>query len=395
MSQLLDDTVRASYGKLLSLLSRKTRNIALCEDALSEAIASAMKLWPTAGEPKNPEGWLLSVARRKIIDEWRKHKTVVDQEWSDLSSEAEMPSSQERQETQGPLPDERLNLMFVCANPAIDFSVRTALMLQTVMGLTVNQIASAFLMSPAVLNKRLTRAKNKIRASGIPFEWPEEEELVPRVHNVLEAIYGAYGRTDEELDAAAVVLARLMADAFPSHTEVLGLASLLLYCESRRRASRTERGEYVPLDQQDVSLWDQAQYQAAEAYLFQAHRLGAPGPFQIEAAIQSAHAFRLLSGVDTGPAICSLYEALVSIAPTAGALVGQIAAVAQFQGWEKALDLFDPLAEADYREFQPYWALKAELLRRAGRLEPSRQAAQRAAGLSSDPAVRTWLLRTI
>ncbi|MGH9658251.1 MAG: RNA polymerase sigma factor, partial [Bryobacteraceae bacterium] len=257
-----DAVARRSYGKLVAFLAGRTRDVAAAEDALSEAFAAALADWPQKGCPSNPEGWLLTVARRKIIDAARRRR----------SGEAASGQVQLLAEgldaagADGEIPDRRLGLMFACAHPAIEAGIRAPLMLQVVVGLDAKRIASAFLTSPAAMGKRLARAKNKIRQAGIPFRIPEREELAGRRDAVLDAIYAAYaegwsdpGGTDvvrRDLTEEAILLARLVAELMPEEPEALGLVAYLLYAEARRRARRNEDGEYVPLAKQDPALWD-------------------------------------------------------------------------------------------------------------------------------------------
>src|SRR5580704_2901996 len=253
-----DAVARRSYGKLVAFLAARTRDVAAAEDALSEAFGSALADWPRNGCPSNPEAWLLTVARRKAIDmarSRRRHENAGEQ----LRLMAE---SLEAAAAESEIPDQRLALMFACAHPAIDLGIRAPLILQVVLGLDAAMIASAFLVSPVAMGKRLVRAKDKIREAGIPFRIPEREELSERLEGVLDAIYAAYAEgwadangTDvarRDLTEEAMFLARLVAELMPEQPETLGLLSLLLHLEARRRARRTALGEYVPLAEQDV-----------------------------------------------------------------------------------------------------------------------------------------------
>ena len=232
---------RRGYGKLVAFLAARTRDVAAAEDALSEAFASALADWPRNGCPANPEGWLLTVARRKIIDAARR-RASGEAAAGELAALAEGFEAAEAEE----IPDRRLALMFACAHPAIEQGVRAPLMLQVVVGLDAKPIASAFLMSPAAMGKRLVRAKDKIRAAGIPFRIPEREELAERLDTVLDAIYAAFaegwtdpGGTDaarRDLTGEAFFLARLVAEMLPEEPEGLGLLALMLHAEARRGA---------------------------------------------------------------------------------------------------------------------------------------------------------------
>src|SRR5258708_10366686 len=253
---------RRSYGKLVAFLTAHTRDVAAAEDALSEAFASALADWPRNGCPSNPEAWLLTMARRKTIDVARRHS------YSEGATRALQPLAEGLEVAAGDaeILDRRLALMFVCAHPAIEVGIRAPLMLQVVLGLDAKAIASAFLMSPAAMGKRLVRAKDKIRQAGIPFNVPEREELPSRLETVLDAIYAAFtegwtdpGGTDvvrRDLTEEALFLSRLLAELLPEEPEALGLLALMLHAEARRGARRNPHGEYVPLGEQDPALWD-------------------------------------------------------------------------------------------------------------------------------------------
>jgi RNA polymerase sigma-70 factor (ECF subfamily) len=302
------------------------------------------------------------------------------------------------------IPDERLRLMFACAHPAIDPAARAPLILQAVLGFDAATIASAFLVAPATMGQRLVRAKNRIREAGIPFRIPESAELPERLATVLEAIYATFaeGWSDPAGSVArrrafaeeGVWLARLAAALLPGEPEALGLLALLLHAQARRGARRSEEGEFVPLAEQDTTRWEAALIDEAEALLHRASRLGAPGRFQLEAPVQSAHAARRLTGGTDWDAIVQLYDALLG--QTASPVVALNRAVALSQGGRdaQAWSELDALAaDARLAEYQPYWAARADVLARLGRHAEAQGAYQRAIGLESDPAVRRYLQR--
>jgi RNA polymerase sigma-70 factor (ECF subfamily) len=391
---------RASYGRLVAWLSARSHDIAAAEDALGDAFAAALAHWPVDGVPDAPEAWLLTAARRRLHDAWRHGRVAAGAEDTLrlVFGELAAPAADDR-----PFPDERLKLMLVCSHPAIDAAARPALMLQTVLGLDAARIASAFLVSPATLSQRLVRAKTKIRAARIPFEVPGEDAWASRLGDVLEAIYAAYGTgwddvagTDPEkvgLAREAIDLAATLARLVPGAAEAWGLLALLAFCQSRAAARRDAAGDYVPLDAQDTSRWDLALQQHAEAALGRAAALGAPGPFQLEAAIQSAHTQRRLRGGVPDRAIVQLYDALVALHPTTGALVSRAAALGAVDGPAVALDALAALDGRAVAAYQPYWAALAHWSRAAGRVDAALTARDRALGLTTDPAVRRFLLR--
>lgn len=387
---------RTSYGRLLAFLSARSRDVAAAEDALAEAFRVALDTWPRSGVPDNPEAWLLTAARRTLLHGHRHAQVRAGGEPTlrVLAEEAEDAMAEAR------FPDERLKLLFVCAHPAIDPAARAPLMLQTVLGLDAARIASAFLVAPATMGQRLVRAKARIRDAGIAFQVPEPAELPGRLASVLEAVYAAYGSGWDDLDGAdtrrkglaeeALWLGRVLAGLLPGEPEARGLLALMLHCEARRRARRGPDGSYVPLEEQDTTLWDHGLAREAERELAAAAAQGRPGPFQLEAAIQSAHALRLFTGRANWDGIALLYEGLVRLAPTAGALVGRAAALAELRGPAAGLTALDALAPG-LDGYQPYWALRAHLLSKSG--HPAQDAYARAIGLAEDPAVRAWLLR--
>src|SRR5713226_1093319 len=395
-----DAVARRSYGKLVAFLAARTRDVAAAEDALSEAFASALTDWPMNGCPSNPEAWLLTVARRKAIDiarGRRRHEIAAEQ----LQVMAE---GLDAAATDAEIPDQRLALMFACAHPAIDAGIRAPLTLQVVLGLDAKAIASAFLMSPAAMGKRLVRAKSKIRQAGIPFSIPEREELPGRLDTVLDAIYAAFaegwtdpGGTDaarRDLTEEAFFLARLVTELLPEEPEALGLLALMLHAEARRRARRNGDGEYVPLAGQDPALWNGPMVGEAEALLRRASALGSTGRYQLEGALQSAHVYRRCTGHANWAAVVQLYDALSALTGSPVVAINRSLAIAELNGACAALEaLQEVAADARLAEYQPYWAARAELLAKTGAYREARHAHEIAIGLERDPAVRRFLQR--
>ncbi len=391
---------RVSYGRLVAYLARRWRDVAAAEDALGDAFVAALETWPRAGVPDTPEAWLLAVARRRLIDAAR-HVTVEDRRAQDL--EPELAQAEHDMEASALFPDERLKLLFVCAHPAIDEKARTPLMLQTVLGLDAAKIASAFVVAPATMSQRLVRAKARIRDARIRFEIPEPHELGGRLGAVLEAIYAGYGAGWDDVAGAdgsahglaeeTIWLGRLVTRLLPEEPEAHGLLALMLYCEGRRGARRDAAGAYVPLDRQDVRRWSRPMIGEAEASLATASRSGSPGRFQLEAAIQSVHAARAVTGRTDWQAIALLYAGLLQCAPTIGARVGHAAALAEAKSPETGMDALVAIPPDAIASYQPYWAVRAHLLTRLGRAEAAREAYARAIGLSENSAVREFLAR--
>ena len=394
----VESAAREYYGRLIAFLSARTRDVASAEDALSEALLAALTAWPESGIPKSPEAWLLTAARRRLVDRAR-HEKMRD--GSALTLEI-IASESFHVSPPGPFPDERLKLLFVCAHPAIDADMRTPLMLQTVLGLEGAEIARAFLVAPATMSQRLVRAKNKIRHAGIAFEVPESHELPERLEAVLDAIYAAYGNGWEDaagvdtrargLTEEALWLGRVLLEVMPNEPEVQGLLALMLHCEARRPARRSDEGRFVPLSEQDPQRWNSATIAEAERLLARAAKFGKPGRFQIEAAIQSVHAERARTGYTDWHAIALFYERLVQLSPALGALVARAAAVAEVKGARRGLELLNALDAAAVASYQPYWAVRAHLLKGVNRYDEAVDAFDRALGLADDAAVRRQLL---
>jgi predicted RNA polymerase sigma factor len=389
---------RRSYGKLVAFLAARTRDVTAAEDALSEAFAAALADWPVKGCPENPEGWLLTVARRKVIDMYRgrrRHELAGEQ----LRVLAE---GLDAAATDAQIPDQRLALMFACGHPAIDAAVRAPLILQVVLGLDAKTIASAFLTSPATMGKRLGRAKDKIRQAGIPFSVPEREELPGRLETVLDAIYAAFtegwtdpGGTDvarRDLTEEALFLARLVTELLPSEPEALGLLALMFHAEARRHARRNRHVDYVPLAEQDPALWDSQMIDEAEALLRRASVLGSIGRYQLEGALQSAHVYRCRTGHANWAEVVQLYDALFVLAGSPVVAINRALAIAEVHGAGAALEAMREIA-ADGRlaEYQPYWAARAELLAKTGAHAEARQAFEITIGLERDASVRRFL----
>jgi RNA polymerase sigma-70 factor (ECF subfamily) len=395
----VDQAARASYSRLLAFLAARSCDVAAAEDALADAFRAALESWPHSGVPDKPEAWLLTAARRRLLDGIR-HARVHGEAVPTLLALAD--EAQKIATNEVAFPDERLKLLFVCAHPAIDARAHTPLMLQVVLGLDAARIASACLVPPAAVSQRLTRAKAKIRDACIAFELPEAIELSPRVGAVLEAIYAAYGRGWDDVAGAdprrkglsmeAIELGRLLVQLLPTEPEAQGLLALMLHCEARREARRTPRGAYVPLSEQDARRWSLPMIEEAENVLAKAAESGRIGRFQLEAAIQSAHARRRITNVTDWQAIAQLYEGLARLAPTIGALVGRAAATGEAQGAVAGWQLLDSIAKDAVTNYQPYWAVAAHLLKRMGQSDQAAAAYQKAIGLCEDPAMRTFLM---
>jgi len=396
-AQAAEAAARRSYGKLVAFLAARTRDVAGAEDALSEAFAAALSEWPLRGVPRTPDAWLLTVARRKLVDAARRRR-LQDGAAEHLSLLAELAEG----DGEPAIPDQRLGLLFACAHPGIDAGVRAPLMLQVVLGFDAATIASAFLVAPATMGQRLARAKAKIRQAGIAFAVPERAEWRARLGAVLDAIYTAYAEGWSDPDGAdarrrnladeAIWLGRLVASLLPEDAEALGLLALMLHAHARRHARRDAAGHYVPLAEQDPTRWDAAMVEEAEALLAQAGAQGDPGRYQLEAAVQSAHAVRRRSGRADWAAIEQLYDALCALTGSPVAALNRAVVMAETHGPAAALDALEALAgDERLAQYQPFWAARADLLARCGAVAAAHAAYEQAIGLERDPAVRRFL----
>jgi RNA polymerase sigma-70 factor (ECF subfamily) len=411
--QAVERAARTAYGRLVAYLAWRWNDLASAEDALGEALLKALQRWPLDGVPAQPEGWLLTVARRELLQSAR-HARVAER----LADEPLLRELMPREDDAAPepllapqtVPDQRLRLMLACAHPAIDPPVRTALMLQAVLGLDARRIASAFLVSPAAMAQRLVRAKQKIARAGIRFEEPDAADWPARTHAVLEAVYAAYGlawdghpaqaepgAADAELADEALYLAELCAALLPHDAEARGLWALLLFCESRRDARHVAGADgvarFVPLHEQDTTRWNHALIARAEGLLREAAAMGQLGPYQLEAAIQSAHAQRARGGRVPWAGIARLYEALLAIAPTLGAKVGHAVALGTAQGAAEGLARLDALPADAVCSYAPYWVARSHLLEAARRWADATDACHQGLGLTDDPRLREHLWR--
>ena len=401
---------RRSYGKLVAFLSARTRDVAAAEDALSAAFEAALRDWPGHGVPDNPEAWLMTAARRQLIDAARRRKTRDDAAadlllLADISTDAGACGSADasaESSARRTIPDNRLLLMFACAHPAIERGVRAPLMLQTILGFDAATIASAFLVAPATMGQRLVRAKAKIKQAGIPFRLPEHDDLAERLGAVLEAIYAAFteGWSDpagtearrRNLTDEGIWLGQLIAVLMPDEPEALGLLALMLHAQARRGARRDSQGGYVPLAEQDPARWDTRLIDEAEALLLRASGMGVIGRYQLEAAVQSAHVIRRRTGHADWPAIAQLYDALAALTGSPVVEINRAVAVAETCGAAAGLAVLDGVAgDARLADYQPYWAARAGLLARIGAVAEADAAYALAIGLEADPAVRRFL----
>jgi RNA polymerase sigma-70 factor (ECF subfamily) len=387
---------RDSYGRLLALLSASASDLASAEDALADAFERALRTWPAQGVPGNPDAWLFTVARNRLRDRW---KSAQAQRALPLNAEQDVPSHFDDLDVDA-IPDRRLELMLVCAHPAIERAIHTPLMLNTVLGFTAEQVGRAFSVPASAMATRLVRAKKRIKAARIPFRIPDRGDLPARMAAVLEAVYGAYvidwattGPQARQLPSEALHLAEVLARLVPDDPEAHGLAALVQLSAARAPARVHANGRFVPLAEQDPSQWNPHLIDRAHEHLRVAHARGQLGRFQLEAAIQAVHCARRQTGTTDWPALLTLHRALHAIAPSLGSGVALAAVTAEVDGPAAGLAKLDALIQdaQHARRFQPARATRAHLLDRLGRSEEAVTAYDSAIDLTHDTAERQYL----
>jgi RNA polymerase sigma-70 factor (ECF subfamily) len=392
ITQTLNRVLAKDRGRLLSALTVRLRDFQLAEDMLQEAAVSALTHWGRSGIPTSPEGWLLKVAFRKAIDRLRASARTA-RNAADLAFLAEEEAAETEPDM---IPDERLRLIFTCCHPALEPKTRIALTLRTVCGLTTAQVAAVFLDPEPTMGQRLTRAKGKIIAAGIPFRLPDPADFAERLNSVLTVVYlvftAGYTKSPQlgrDLCEEALFLARLIAHLSPDQPEVEGCFALLMLTHARVAARIDAMGCTVPPGQQDQSLWNHAALHEGRALLDRAMARGRPGPFQIKAAIAACHAME--SGPDW-PQIAALYEALLRWEPSPTVALSLTVAQMEAGAVNEAAAALAALAPA-LEEFQPFHAARAEVLRRQDRQTEARQAYDRALALTTAPEDAAFLTK--
>jgi RNA polymerase sigma-70 factor (ECF subfamily) len=394
----IEKVARLSYGRLVAILAARTGSVSTAADMLSEALVRALEVWPDRGIPARPEAWLVSTARNRAADEGRRERRAAD-----AASHLVLLEEERTDMGEAATPDRTLNLMFVCAHPAIGARMRAPLMLQLVLGLDARRMAGAFLIPPGTLGQRLTRARAKIEAARIGFALPTDADLALRLPAVLDAIYAAFTvgiDGDGAGDAKSTSLARealwlgsLVAAQMTEEPEAQALLALMLYTQARRSARVDATGALIPLEEQDPRLWNPRMIDDADLALRLAARRPTLGRYQIEAAIAAAQSDRRHGRPTNWTAITGLYRGLVAIHPTLGAEVGLAAALCEAGDPAAALALLDAADPARRSTYQPWWAVRAQALRQSGRVPEAAEAYGRAAALAEDPAVRAFLAR--
>ena len=390
------EVFRTEYGRCVSTLTRVLGDISLAEDAVADAFTVAVSSWDPDDLPPNPGGWITTTARRRAIDRLRRESTREARHAQALLLHA----NDQPPEEVGPVRDDRLRMLFTCCHPALAADAQVALTLRMLGGLETPDVARAFLVPESTLAQRIVRAKKKIKDANIPYRVPRDADLSERLAGVLAVVYLIYnaGHTSPsgdslhrvELCDEAVRLARLIVELMPDEPEAVGLLALLLLLESRRPARTAADGSLVLLADQDRSLWDRALIAEGQSLVRACLRRNAPGPYQLQAAINAVHADTADGAeIDWGQ-IVALYDHLMAIAPTPVVALNRAVALAERDGPSAALAALERLELPGY---QPYWVSRAELLARSGRTTDARAAFDRALELTDNAVEHAHLTR--
>ena len=393
-ARVVEDVYRAEFGKVVASLAGRFGSLDLAEEMAQEAFVEAVRRWPTDGVPPNPGGWLTVVARNKALDRLRRESTrQARHEEAEMLAAAEDPTAPVTSVT-----DERLRLIFTCCHPALAPEAQVALTLRLLGGLTVPEIANAFLVPERTMAQRITRAKRKIAAANIPYRVPRDHELPARLRGVLAVIYlvfteghlpgsGSDGIRDD-LCAEAIRLGRVLRALMPDEPEVAGLLALMLLTDARRAARLDAGGALVTLDVQDRALWDREAIAEGHALVRECLRRNRPGHYQLLAAVNAVHTDAATAADTDWSQVLALYDQLYAVTPTPVVALNRAVALAEVAGPASALAVVDGLGLDGYH---PYHATRADLLRRLGRHREAVAAYDRAIALTANPAEQAFL----
>jgi RNA polymerase sigma-70 factor (ECF subfamily) len=387
------------WARVVAALTRRFGDLDVAEEAAAEAFATAVDRWLTTGIPANPGGWLMTTAGRKALDRLRRERRR-DEKYRLVGAALEEASEVRT----GPIDDERLRLLFICCHPALPPEGRVALTLRMVGGLTVSEIAHAFLVQEATMGQRISRAKARIRAAGTPYRVPDEEDLPERLSGVLAVLYLIFNEgylatgpggapVREDLVAEAIRLARLLVDLMPEEGEVAGLLALMLLAQARRATRLSAEGELVTLADQNRAAWDHAMIdEACRLIEGPTHGGRDPGRYRTLAAISATHATAADAQETDWRRIVSLYDRLEQLDPSPIVALNRAVAVAEVDGPAAAMRILDGL-EVALSRYHALFAVRADLARRLGLLEEARSAYGQAIALAQNAAERAYLAR--